>query len=396
MKILIVSEVFYPENFIVNDLAMQWKKMGYEVEVLSQYPSYSQSYVYDGYENTGYMVEEWNGIKIHRFPFIEGYKDSKIKKVSNYYTFVSQGKKLIKKIAKGIDFIFVSQTGPLTVALPAIAAGKEYGIPVAIWVQDIWPDAVYSYGIPKNALTSFFLDRFIRKVYTACDTIFISSRRFSETINQYVDKKCIYTPNWLNPTNEVESSLRLDKSKFHFTFTGNVSMYQNLLNTIKGFAAAKLEDCVLNIVGDGSYIEHLREFIVSQNIKNVVLHGRYPYNEMNDILSQSDVLVLPLIPDEGIMKTEPFKIQSYLHAGKPMFGIVGGSGKDIIEENHLGLCSAPDDIDDIARGFKDMISFARENTSAVIESSAALMETRFNKTLIVQTFVNHIDSIVKK
>ncbi|MBR4402911.1 MAG: glycosyltransferase family 4 protein [Flavobacteriales bacterium] len=396
MKILVVSEVFYPENFIINDLSSEWLKMGHSVEVLSQYPSYPQSYVYDGYENSGYRVEDWNGIKIHRFPFVEGYRDSKIKKISNYYSFVKGGKKIIREIVKDFDCVFVSQTGPLTVALPAIEAGKKYGIPVAIWTQDIWPDAVYSYGIPRNIISSYFLDRFIKKVYNACDVIFISSKRFSDTISRYVNKECIYTPNWLIPAPEKESALRLDKDRFHFTFTGNVSMYQNLDNVIKGFARAGLVGCDLNIVGDGSYLDNVKELVEKEGVKNVYFHGRYPYEQMNDILLQSDALVLPLIPNEGIMKTEPFKIQSYLNAGKPIFGVLAGSGQDIIDENNIGLCSTPDDIDDIARGFKEMVSYSRKNEMSVKEASKRLMETRFNKSIIIRDFIKHIESIVKK
>ena len=392
MRILIVSEVFHPENFIVNDLAREWMAMGHSVEVLTQYPSYPQSYVFEGYENKGYMVEEWDGIKIHRFPVVEGYKESLIKKLSNYSHFVRLGKKIAKKIGKGFDYIFVSQTGPLTVALPALAIKKKYGVPVAIWTQDIWPDAVYSYGIPKNFVVDYFLGKFIRKTYRKCDTIFISSKRFAETINLYVDKECVYTPNWLKPADEVTSELRLSKDVFNFTFTGNISRYQNLQNVVLGFKKANLQNAVLNFVGNGSYAEAIRSLIEKENISNAVMHGSYPYNQMNDILTQSDMLVLPLIPNEGIMKTEPFKIQSYLNSGKPIFGVLGGSGKDIIEENGLGICSRPDDINDIAEGFRKCIDFARDNADKVRIASQELMCTRFNKEKIVERFTTTMES----
>ena len=110
MKILIVSEVFHPENFIINDLALEWKAMGHSVEVLTQYPSYPQSYVYAGYVNKGYTVEDWDGIKIHRFPVVEGYKESLIKKLHNYFRFVRKGGKIAKKIgiktSKLFDFLY--------------------------------------------------------------------------------------------------------------------------------------------------------------------------------------------------------------------------------------------------------------------------------------------------
>ena len=70
--------------------------------------------------------------------------------------------------------------------------------------------------------------------------------------------------------------------------------------------------------------------------------------------------------------------------------------QDIIDENNIGLCSTPDDIDDIARGFKEMVSYSRKNEMSVKEASKRLMETRFNKSIIIRDFIKHIESIVKK
>ena len=394
MRILVVSEVFYPENFIINDLVLEWKARGHDVEVLTSYPSYPMSYVFDGYENRGYKVEDWDGVKIHRFPFVEGYRDSFGKKILNYIKFVTEGRKVGKRLGGGFDLVFVSQTGPLTVALPALMMRKKFGVPVAIWTLDIWPDAVFSYGIPNNFVSRWALDAFIKYVYRRCDKIFVSSRRFAETINRYVDSEIIYTPNWLKRADNVRSSLRLDREKFNFTFTGNISRYQNLVNTVKGFIRADLKDCVLNIVGDGSYMDEVKRAARSAKWNNVVFYGRRPYNEMHDILCQSDALVLPLIADEGIMKTEPFKIQSYLDAGKPIYGILGGSGKDIIAENGLGLWADPTDIDDIAFGFNAMIGFTKEESASVEVASRNLMNTRFNKDEIIDEFERGMKSII--
>ena len=394
MRILVVSEVFYPENFIINDLVLEWKTRGHDVEVLTSYPSYPVSYVFDGYENRGYKVENWDGVKIHRFPFVEGYRDSFGKKILNYIKFVTEGRKVGKRLGGDFDLVFVSQTGPLTVALPALMMRRKFDIPVAIWTLDIWPDAVFSYGIPNNFMSRWALDMLIKYVYRRCDKIFVSSRRFAETINRYVDSEIVYTPNWLKRVDNVKSNLRLDREKFNFTFTGNISRYQNLVNTVKGFIRADLKDCVLNIVGDGSYMDEVKSVAKNAKWNNVVFCGRFPYNEMHDILCQSDVLVLPLMADEGIMTTEPFKIQSYLDAGKPIYGILGGSGRDIIEENKLGLCANPMDIDDIASGFEAMITFAKDNSESVEIASKNLMNTRFNKDEIIGEFERGLKSII--
>lgn len=400
MKILIVSEVFYPEDFMVNEIACEWQRMGHRVEVITQYPSYPQSYVYDNYSNKGRMIENWyiegsdEPIKIHRFPFIEGYKNKKYNKFSNYLYFVRGGRQIIKTIAKEFDVIFVSQTGPLTVALPALSARRSWGIPVAILTLDLWPDVVWMYGIPKNPTTGWVLDKLIKYVYTHCDKIFVSSKRFESTISKYTDAECIYTPNWLRETKEVESSLRMESDAFHFTFTGNVSRYQNLINTIAGFAKAGINDAVLNIVGAGSYLDDILSYVERNQIQNIKFRGRFPYNEMSDIMKQSDVLVLPLIANEGIMKTEPLKLQSYLAAGKPILGILGGSAQDIIEEYNLGLCAKPDDVDDIARGFREIYNYAKNNSDGVALRAQSLMATRFNKDIIMDTLTKGLGELV--
>lgn len=390
MRILVFSEVFWPEDFIINDLVREWVKMGHDVEVVTQYPSYPQSYVFEGYENHGYMTEDWEGVKIHRYPFVEGYRDSKLRKFANYYKFVKGGKREVDSLKGRFDCAFVSQTGPLTVAYPALYAKKKLGIPVNIWTCDIWPDVVWSYGIPKNAITNAILEKTIRSIYCGCDRIFISSKRFSETIGRYTEDECVYAPNWLRPTENVRSSLRLEKGRIHFTFTGNVSRYQNLINTMKGFVKAGIANAQLNIVGDGSYIKEVKETAEQLGASNIVFHGRKPYNEMYDVMMQSEVLVLPLMPQEGIEKTEPFKIQSYLQAGKPIFGVLNGAGRDIIEENGLGLCADPTDVTAIAEGFEKMIAFAWEHKENVRSAATHLMDTRFNKSEIVTRITENL------
>lgn len=242
---------------------------------------------------------------------------------------------------------------------------KKYNVPMYIWTFDIWPDVVYSYGVPKCWLTDVILSWVIKSVYNSCNKIFVSSKRFKETIGRYTSKPMLYAPNWLRRVCDEKSDLHLVADKFQFTFAGNISRYQNLINTVRGFAKANIPDTILNIIGDGSYADNVRKVVGELKLENVIMYGRKPFNQIHDLLTQSDVLVLPLMANSGIEKTEPFKIQSYLRAGKPIFGILNGSGKDIIEENNIGICSKPDNVADIARGFREVMSFAKEHSDDV-------------------------------
>lgn len=393
MKILIVTEVFYPENFLINDLATELVKRGYEVEVMTRQPSYPDGYVYKGYSNDKYSIENWNGIKIHRFKIIEGYKTSIIKKILNYYHYVSEGKNIITKIVNNVDLIFVHQTGPLTLALPAVYARKRYHIPTIIWSFDLWPDTVYMYGFPKFPPLTLYLNYIVRKVYQNMDKILVSSKNFIPSIQKYNDTVDIeYAPNWLKEEQSTPSCISLPKGVINFTFTGNISVAQNLENVIKGFFKANIDTAVLNIIGDGSHIEKLKEIVKQYQIRNIIFYGRIPSIEIQDILEQSDFLILPLVSKEGIDKTEPFKIQSYLKAGKPILGVIKGAGQEIIEEYNLGICSKPDDVNDIAIGFKRICNLSEKDIEEIKDNSAKLMSKRFNRTNIINNIEHWITS----
>lgn len=393
MNILIVSEVFYPENFHVNDFAESLVERGHHVKVMTRQPSYPAGFVYPGYSNEKHSIEKWGEIEIHRFDVVEGYRDSKVRKIENYFHYVQRGKSVIKELLDGIDVIIVYQTGPLSVALPAIFAKEKYGIPVVVWTFDIWPDTVYMYGFPKVFPITTTVDYVIKKVYGNADAIMVSSKRFADTIGKYFPgAEVTYSPNWLVGASTKPTSLSFDKSKVNFVFTGNISKAQNLENTIKGFARADISNAVLNIVGDGSTLVQTKALAEQLNCKNVIFHGRIPYEEVDDVLAHNDFLVLPLTPMAGVDKTEPYKLQSYLKSRKPILGIIRGAGREIIEENGLGVCCDPVDIDDIARGFQRIIELTDVDRERIRGSAEELMKTRFCK----ESILNNIETVIKK
>ena len=62
MKILLVSQYFWPETFRVNDLAQELVLRGNEVTVLTGKPNYPQGAIYKGYSFWGYKKEYYKGL----------------------------------------------------------------------------------------------------------------------------------------------------------------------------------------------------------------------------------------------------------------------------------------------------------------------------------------------
>lgn len=385
-KFLIIGEAFYPEDFLINDLVKEWEKDGYQLEVLTRSPSYPFGKIFAGYKNRLYHKEKWGSIIIHRFPVIQGYHKSTFIKILNYLSFVIFGSVIALFIAKRYERIFIYHTGPLSLAIPGILIKKITRATVTIWSLDLWPATVYAYGFKKTKLLRWFLDHLVKWVYKNSDNIIVSSRGFVPEIKKYIQDKPVYiAPNWPQTENILsqKSTLLLDHGKMHFTFTGNVGKVQNLENVIIGFRNAALPDAQLNIIGDGSHLEFLKNMVTSENIGNVKFHGRKPLAEISDILQRSDVLIISLMPDPVMELTVPLKFQTYLSASKPVYAVMLGEVNRIVKENHIGEVADPENIDEITHGFKKF-EISQERKEEIKKQCEYLIENVYNRKKIIQ------------
>ena len=62
MKILVISQVYYPEQFRINDICEELVKMGHDVTVLTGLPNYPKGELYPGYEHVKNMAENIKGV----------------------------------------------------------------------------------------------------------------------------------------------------------------------------------------------------------------------------------------------------------------------------------------------------------------------------------------------
>ncbi|HNW45628.1 MAG TPA: glycosyltransferase family 4 protein [Elusimicrobiales bacterium] len=385
LKVLIVTERFYPEEFLINELAAGWAAGGVKVDVLTQAPSYPFGRLFAGYSNKIYAEENWKGINIFRFFTVTGYRDSLFFKLLNYFSFIIAGSAAALCKARGYDRIFVYHTGPLTLALPAVLARMVYGIPVTIWTQDLWPDMVYAYGFKKTKLLAWCLDAFIGFVYRRCDNILVTCAGFAARLAEYVPGREIkHFPNWPAVTpSGGEGKIGL-AGGFNFTFAGNVGKLQNLGNVLRGFglAAAAQPGLTLNIVGDGSHLEELKDLARRENISGVVFWGRRPGGEMPAFFRASDVMVVSLNNSPGLNLTVPAKFQAYLAFHKPVFCVMNGEVRDLVQKHKVGLCADPDSPQAIRDGFLRFYALRGDGLAAFAGSARRLLETGYDREKI--------------
>jgi glycosyltransferase involved in cell wall biosynthesis len=394
-NILVITEVFSPEEFLVNDLVFSWKSEGRSVSVLTRNPSYPKGKVFPGYRNRLFQSELLNGVSVSRVQFLPGYQSNRMIKILNYLWNMILGMIWAVKNGRKFDAVFICQTGPLTFSSIGILMRKLFGTKTTIWIQDVWPETVFAYGIAERGFTRKILEWFVSRVYSNCDHITVSSPGHVDLLRKYCPSRQIeFIPQWsltpgLTDGDRLTNSVTYPGS-FNFMFAGNIGKVQNLENTIKGFGLfirqTGNKDVWLTLIGDGSHLEYLQEMTAGNQIPNIHFQGRVPSSEMPRYYDKADVLIISLDNKPVFNLTIPAKFQSYLNAGKPIFGILNGEVATLIREHNLGWIADPDGPDDIAERFREISSSSREVLQEKTENATSLLAGRFSRARSIQRF----------
>lgn len=392
-KILIITEVFAPEEFLINDLVFSWKEQGFFVSVLTRNPSYPKGKVFTGYRNRLFQKEIINGVPVSRVHIIPGYNRNMLLKILNYLWNMILALLWGVKNGRKFDLIFIYHTGPLTFSSVGVLIKRIYKKKITIWTQDVWPDTVYAYDIAKSGISRIILEKFVRWVYKNCDNIAVTSSGFIPIISKYCPSKTItFIPQWsltskiLNKKNNCQV-IRYP-GNFNFVFAGNISKTQNLENVIYGFehyiTSSSNKEIWLNIIGDGSFLSYLKEKVRTKKITNVKFWGRMNLTDMPYYYYKADVLLISLENQPIFNLTIPAKFQSYLNAEKPIYGILNGEVANLINTYKLGWVASPDNIQEIASTFSEITNCNHATLLEKTKNTNKLLEEQFNRDKIIQ------------
>jgi hypothetical protein len=87
MKLLVVTQYFFPEDFRINELVSDFVKRGHEVTVLTGRPNYPEGKIFEEYVKNKQKFNQFSGSKVIRCP-IPSRGSSKISLIINYFAFI--------------------------------------------------------------------------------------------------------------------------------------------------------------------------------------------------------------------------------------------------------------------------------------------------------------------
>lgn len=400
MKILVVCQNFYPEEFKVNDLVEGLVKRGNEVTVLTGKPTYPRGPYPKGYKFLGVQKEEYKGAKVIRLPELTRGTGSYIGIARNYFSFLISSTWYAKHHDMEADAILCFQLSPALMANAALIYKRRLNAKLVHWVQDLWPESVTAMTPLKGGPIIHWLDKFVTNIYEQSDAILVQSKAFEKNIcsKGAFKNKLVFAPNWAEnvfigaDTNiDEDFPLQPNSSEFRVMFAGNIGEAQDFENIIKAANLTKdIHQIKWMIVGDGRAKEYAEKKVAQLGLNDTVKFlGRYPVKTMPKFFAMADAMLVTLKDKTIFALTIPSKTQAYMASGKPILTMINGVGNEVVKEAKCGLTANAEDYKTLAENVKKMYGMSKDELEEMGKAAKAYYDKNFAKEMVIDR-VNEI------
>ncbi len=405
MKILIVTQYFWPESFRINDVALGLVERGQEVTVLSGTPNYPEGSFFPGYGTFMRANEYYRGVHIIRMPLVPRGQGQGWRLVLNFVSFAVIASILAPfRCREKFDAIFVFQMSPFTLGLPAIVLRKLRGIPVIWWVQDLWPESLTSVDAIRSTTLLHLMNRMVRFVYRRCDRVLVQSRGFVGPVEARGARSAdvLYFPNWAEA---LYKPVKLEENAperhevpdgFRVMFAGNIGAAQGFETILA--AAEELKgypDIHWVVVGDGRRRKWVEERVARLGLRDRVhLLGKRPTARMPRYFALADALLVSLKREHIFSLTIPSKVQSYLACGRPVIAALDGEGARIVEEAGCGVTAPAEDAKALAAAVLDLYRARPKEREEMGRRARAYFEEHFEREKLLDVLEGWMEDLV--
>ena len=406
MKVLVVSQYFWPEGFRINEVVRSLVETGVEVDVLTGKPNYPEGAIFNGYRAGGCQVESWAGATVYRVSLFPRGARSAWRLALNYLSFVASGLMfgpwLLRK--RQYDVVFVYGLSPILLAIPAIFLAWIKRRKLIVWVQDLWPESLSATGYVRNARGLRAVEWVVRWIYRHTDLLLVQSRAFEAPVAALAPGKPIaYYPNSVDATFAEPPSPdvalpdvpSLDEG-FAVVFAGNVGAGQAVEVMVE--AAALLKDVPqirFVVFGQGSRWDWMCEQVQSRGLTNLHLPGRFPVNTMPGLMQKAGALLVTLADEPIFAMTVPNKVQAYMAAGRPILACLNGEGARLVAEAQAGLSVPAQDAKALAAAVLQLYQMSPEERAQFGVNGRRYYKANFDHDKLVDELMAHLRAMSK-
>ena len=390
MKILVVCQFYYPENFVITNICENLVKQGNDVTVLTGKPNYGYGFILPEYKKVKY--EEINGVKVHRVNLIAR-KKSRFSIIKNYLSFWSNSKKWIRNCKENYDIVYSMSLSPVTILAAGNLYKKKYHVKHVVHCVDLWPESVLvTHAVRNNSLVYRFLYKWSRDLYKDVDHVIIGSPSFKEYFDNVLklpEKKMTFIPQ-PSLVESTEAEPFDYQGGTNILYCGNLGTIQLIPLITDAMKDVKNKDIKFHLIGMGPMTDLLQQKIQEYHLEDrVIYHGPIPAAKAAAYFKSADALYVSLKDDGYVGKTIPNKLVMSMAFGKPIIAMVNGDGRDVLKDAG-GSIIVEQNAESLKTAIEEFATLSKEQK----EKFGLLNQTYFQKHFTIDIIGKQINDIL--
>lgn len=373
MRIMLLAQCYSPEDIsaaiLISELATDLVRRGHEVTVVTGAPSYPQGQVFSGYRNAIFSVEHLDGVRVARVWSYISPKKSYWPRILHYGTYSAAA--FYGGLFSGKPDFLISYTPPLPLGLSAWALSRIWGIPWALEVEDVFPDAAVAIGALTNKWVISFFSAMERFIYKHATRIILITEGFRSNLlaKGIPNEKLDIIPVWADPDavcpmpkeNAFRSRHGLD-GKFVVLYAGNIGLTSCLEDVLSAAELLQLEaDVRFVIVGEGVKKHDLQNAARAKSLDNMIFLPYEPRKSFAEMMAAADVSLVTL--NQSSSKTSlPSKTFNIMASARPILAVTppGCEIAALVETGNCGINVPTEKPDLLAKAILKMKSQPEE------------------------------------
>lgn len=409
MNVVVLGLNYLPESTSIGpytaELAEHLRERGHDVRVITGFPSAPTWKIWPGYTNRRFMREVINGVTVFRtYLYVPKNPSKALQRI--LFDCVFSISALAGIFAGKRPHLVVVISPPLQLAITGRIIAALSRARLYLHIQDLVPDAAVAVGALRKGSLAWrvgrALERWAYRSSAGVGVICDGMRR--NLIEKGVDpEKVITLPNYVDAgfcesvdrrNNSFRTRFQVPESAFLVMYSGSVSGKQGL-QTYVG-AAKDFDDegkVVCCLIGDGANLSELKDVAESLSLKRFLFLPLQPRQELANQLSAADLLVIT----QRKQVTDivfPGKLLYYMAAGTAILAAVNEESETgrFIKEHQVGVVVPPEDPAAMAKAIRWM-SEHREEARAFGRNGRRLIESRFDRSIVLRHFSAHLERL---
>lgn len=379
MKVLFFTPKFHPEpNYYINDVVFDIE--GFNKIVVTGSNIKSGKYQFS---------KRINDVKIYYVPYFLRSGNSLLSLFFEYLSFLIFSIILIPifLILERPKIIFHYGITPPVYSLPFIILKPIFRYKFIYWVQDIWPEFIFT-RLRSSGLLYNFIFVVMNFIYEFSDKLIVISEGFKddERFKKFDQKvlclaqgmKKSHGKNLSSKAQHIAENLKKE-NKLKVVFAGNISNGMYLEEFCESIES-NIDKFVFYIIGDGP----LKQYLKDKRFNSVKFYDLLPRNEIGQIVKLADFSFLGRQTDSNLVKSIiPSKLALYLESNAPIIAIASGYVANFINEHRIGFTFDDKDINNLSDFLKILALKESSEIENIKSNQNRIFEKKFNhkKTL---------------